>query len=110
MARAGEASYSIEMPGTEELLTDDMRAAVRRLAAVHGAHDVRVFGSTARGDAGPDSDLDLLVDFEPGRSLLDQVALGLDLEELLGRPVDVVTEGGLSGLLRRRIVAEARPL
>ena len=94
----------------EELLTDETRAAIRRLAALHGAYDVRVFGSIARGDADADSDLDLLVDFESGRSLLDQIALGLDLEELLGRRVDVVTEAGLSRLLRRRIMGEARPL
>lgn len=94
----------------EELFTDETRAAIRRLAALHGARDVRVFGSIARGDADPDSDLDLLVDFEPGRSLLDQVALRLDLEELLDRRVDVVTEAGLSRLLRRRIMGEARPL
>lgn len=90
--------------------TDEMRAAVLRLAAQHGARDVRVFGSIPRGEAGPDSDIDLLVAFEPGRSLLDQVALMRDLEELLGRPVDIVTEEGLSWLLRRRIVRDARPL
>jgi uncharacterized protein len=61
---------------TEELRTDETRATVRRVAALHGARDVRVFGSIARGDAGPDSDLDLLVDFEPGRSLLDRIASG----------------------------------
>ena len=110
MAHAGEASYSDHMQVHEELLTDETRAAVRRLAALHGARDVRVFGSIARGEAGPDSDLDLPVDFEPVRSLIDQIALRLDLEELLGRRVDVVTEAGLSPLLRRRIVGEARPL
>ena len=91
-------------------MTDEMRAAVLRLAAQHGARDVRVFGSVARGEAGADSDLDLLVDFEPGRSLLDQVALSQELEALLGRRVDVVTEQGLYWLLRRRILGEARPL
>jgi predicted nucleotidyltransferase len=98
------------MPATTRPLTDEMRTAVLRLAAQHGARDIRVFGSVARGDAGPESDLDLLLDFEPGRSLLDQVALTQDLEALLGRHVDVVTEDGLYWLLRRRIVGEARPL
>ncbi|HUY98543.1 MAG TPA: nucleotidyltransferase family protein [Verrucomicrobiae bacterium] len=56
---------------------------------------VRVFGSVARGDAGPRSDVDLLVDFEPEASLLDQVGLFHDLESLLGVPVDVVSSGGL---------------
>lgn len=98
------------MPVTEEWLTDETVAAIQRLAALHGARDVRVFGSMARGDADPGSDLDLLVDFEPGRSLLDQIAFRLDLEELLDRRVDVVTEAGLSRLLRRRVIGEARPL
>lgn len=110
VAHVDEASQSGHTEVIEELLTDETRTAIRRLAALHGARDVRVFGSIARGDADPDSDLDLLVDFEPGRSLLDQVALRLDLEELLDRRVDVVTEAGLSRLLRRRIMGEARPL
>jgi uncharacterized protein len=63
-----------------------------------------------RGDARADSDLDLLVSLEPGRSLLDVVAIRQDLEDLLGFPVDVVTEGGLSPYLRERILAEALPL
>lgn len=81
-----------------------------RIAAKHGAHNVRVFGSVARGEAGENSDIDLLVELEEGRSLLDQAGLVLDLEELLGRKVDVVTEQGLYWLLRRRILKEARPL
>jgi len=110
VAREREASYSGDMPVTTKALTDEMRAAVLRLATQHGARDIRVFGSVARGDAGADSDLDLLVDLEPGRSLLDQVALTQDLETLLGRHIDVVTEDGLYWLLRRRILSEARPL
>ena len=97
------------MPTTTRPLTGEMRTAVLRVAAQHGARNIRVFGSVARGEAGPDSDLDLLVDFESGRSLLDQVALTQDLERLLGRPVDVVTEDGLYWLLRRRIMGEASP-
>lgn len=83
------------------------RDAILRIAAKHGARDVRVFGSVARGMASETSDLDLLVVMEPGRSLLDLVALNQDLEDVLGRPVDVVTEGGLSPYLRDRILAEA---
>ena len=86
------------------------REEILRIAARHGARNVRVFGSAARGEAGEGSDVDLLVDFEPGRSLLDQAGLVADLEELLGRKVDVVTEAGLYWLLRRRILKEARPL
>ena len=63
-----------------------------------------------RGDAGAESDLDLLVYLEPGRSLLDHVALCQDLEELLGRRVDVVVEGGISSYLRERMLAEAEAL
>ena len=80
------------------------------LAARHGARNVRVFGSIARGDAGPTGDLDLLVDVEPGRTLLDVIALEQDLEQLLGRRVEVLTDGGLSPYLRQRILAEAAEL
>jgi predicted nucleotidyltransferase len=69
---------------------------ILRVAADHGASNVRVFGSVARGTAQPASDVDLLVDFEPGRTLLDHVALWRDLEALLGRSVDVVSAGGLT--------------
>ena len=83
------------------------RDEILRVAAEHGAHNVRVFGSIVRGEAGERSDLDLLVKLEDGRSLLDHVALKQDLEDLLGGEVDVVTEGGLHRLLRERILAEA---
>lgn len=86
------------------------RADVLALAARRGARNVRVFGSIARGDAGPTSDVDLLVDVEPGRSLLDVVGLWQDLEALLGCKVDLVTDGGLSPHLRDRILVEARSL
>ena len=91
-------------------LLKEKREEILRVAAKHGAGNVRVFGSAARGEAKEDSDLDLLVEFAPNRSLLDQSALILDLEDLLGRKVDVVTEGGLYWLLRRRILKEARAL
>lgn len=89
---------------------NDRREEILRIAAEHGARDVRVFGSAARGEWGPESDLDLLVELEPGRTLLDLAALRADLEAALGRPVDVVTEQGLYWLLRRRILKEARAL
>jgi hypothetical protein len=95
---------------TLEELLKEKRPEILQIAAKHGARNVRVFGSAARGDAREDSDVDFLVDFEPGRSLLDHAALTLDLEELLGRKADVVTEGGLYWLLRRRILKEAHPL
>lgn len=86
-----------------------VREAVLDVAARRGARAVRVFGSVARGEATAASDVDLLVEFEPGRSLLDQVHLIADLEELLGTRVDVVAEGGL---LERdgHILAGALPL
>lgn len=86
------------------------REAILRIAAKHGARNVRVFGSTIRQTATDDSDIDILVDLEAGRSLLDQVGLKQELEVLLGRKVDVVVEGGISPYLEERILAEAVPL
>lgn len=91
-------------------LLKSLREEILRIAAKHGAHNVRVFGSVARGEADEKSDIDLLVEFEPERSLLDHAGLVAELEELLGRKVDVVTEKGIYWLLRRRILKEARPL
>jgi uncharacterized protein len=84
-----------------------MRAEILALAARHGATNVRVFGSVARGETDAASDVDFLVDFEPGRSLLDLASLLIDLEDLLGHPVDVVTEPGLKARIRQRVLAEA---
>jgi len=86
------------------------RTQILKIAARHGARKVRVFGSVAREEAQPDSDIDFLVDMESGRSLLDLIELGQDLEELLHRKVDVLTDGGLSPHLEQRIHAEAIPL
>jgi len=85
---------------TLEELRKDKRDAILRICAKHGAYNIRGFGSAARGEAGESSDIDLLVELEPGRSLLDHAALVVDLEEILGRKVDVVTENGVYWLLR----------
>ena len=92
------------------VIVDEKRTEILRIATRHGARNLRVFGSHARGDARQDSDVDLLVDMESGRSLLDLVALGQDLEDLLQRHVDVITRSSLAPALRDRILAEARPL
>jgi predicted nucleotidyltransferase len=89
---------------------NDKREEILRLAALHGARNIRIFGSVARGDAGPDSDLDVLVDMEPGRSLFDMGGLLTDLQELLGCPVDIVTEKGLRERIRDCVLKEAVPL
>ncbi len=86
------------------------RDQILRIAEQYGASNVRIFGSVARGEAQPDSDLDLLVDLEPGRSLLDHIALIQDLEDLLHRKVDVVESQALHARIRNRVLAEAIPL
>ncbi len=86
------------------------RAAILDVALRHGATNVRVFGSVLHGDTHPGSDVDLLVDLEHGRSLLDLGALLMDLTDLLDHEVDVVTENGLRERLRPRVIAEAVPL
>jgi hypothetical protein len=97
------------MPGVDQLLRT-RRADILALAARRGARNVRVFGSAARGQADEASDLDLLVDMEPGRSLLDLGGLWSDLNQLLGIKVDVVTEQGLRESIRERVLREAIPL
>ena len=91
-------------------LLQEKREAILQLAAKHGARNVRVFGSVARHEANEESDIDLLVDTTEHTSPWFPVGLIQDLEELLGRKVDVVTEEGVHWLLRRRIHKEARPL
>lgn len=83
------------------------REKILQIAAKHGARDVQVFGSLARGEAKPDSDLDLLVKLEAGRSLLDLIAVKQDLEDLLGCQVDVVTEAAISPYIREQVLKEA---
>ncbi|MBI4964170.1 MAG: nucleotidyltransferase family protein [Desulfomonile tiedjei] len=91
-------------------LLHEKRDEILELADKHGAINVRVFGSAARGDASASSDIDLLVDMKQGSTLLDLVALWQDLEELFGCKVHVLSEGGISPHLRDRIYSEARPL
>jgi predicted nucleotidyltransferase len=86
------------------------RTDILALALRHGAGNVRVFGSLARGDETEDSDLDLLVTLGEGRSLLDLVGLKQDVEDLVHRPVDVVTDRALSPHIRERVLSEAIPL
>ena len=83
------------------------REDILRTAAEYGAYNVRVFGSVARGEADSQSDIDLLVDMEPSRSLLDLGGLLMDLQDLLGCNVDVVTEDGLRDRIRERVLREA---
>ena len=91
---------------SEDILTT-RRQQILRIAEAHGARNVRVFGSRARGDATASSDVDLLIDLKPGRSLLDIVAIKQDLEELLGSDVDVVTEASLSPYIRSEVLQSA---
>ena len=91
-------------------LLQGKREEILHVAARHGAANVRVFGSVARGSATDASDIDILVDLEPGRSLFDLGAFLEDLKVLLGHPVDVVTEKGLRARIRDRVLQEAIPL
>ena len=95
--------------GIADLLTCK-RPEILRLAQEHGAHNVRIFGSVAKGEAHADSDIDFLVEMDNGRSLLDLIELSQDLETLLQRKVEVLTDQGLSPYLEQRIYAEAVPL
>ncbi len=88
-------------------LLRNKREEILRIAARHGARHIRVFGSVARGEADEQSDVDFLVEMEPGRNLLDMGGLLMDLRELLGRNVDVITERGLRQRIRARVLQEA---
>jgi len=85
----------------------EKRDEILAIASRHGARDLRIFGSRARGEGKPGSDVDLLIRLEAGRTLLDIVAIKQDLEDLLGCKVDVVTEGAVSHLIRSKVLAEA---
>ncbi len=95
---------------TLQELRDRRREEILRVAARRGARNVRVFGSVARGDNDEKSDVDFLVEMEPGHTLFDLSGLLLDLESLLHVSVDVVTERGLRPRVRERVLAEAVPL
>jgi predicted nucleotidyltransferase len=91
-------------------LLQENRDRILQIAARHGAYNVRVFGSAAKGAAGPDSDVDILVDVGPAHSAWFPAGLILDLEALLEREVDVVTEEALHWYIRDRVLTEAVPL
>jgi hypothetical protein len=91
-------------------IVEEKRAAILQIARRHGAGNVRVFGSAARGDLRPDSDIDFLVDVGETHSSWFPAGLVVDLEELLGRKVDVLTEDAVYPPLRKHILAEAFPL
>jgi uncharacterized protein len=95
--------------GLTELLREK-RQEILTIAAKHGAYNVRIFGSVARGEADAASDVDILVELEPGRSLFDLGGVLMDLENLLGCKVDVVTVRGLRKRIRERVLKEAVPL
>lgn len=88
----------------------EKREEILQVAARRGARNVRVFGSVARGEADAESDIDLLIEMEPGRSLFDMGGLLSDLEVLLGQRVDVVTEKGMRPRVREQALREAVPL
>ena len=95
---------------TLDTLRAERKEEILRLAERRGAHNLRVFGSVARGEANESSDLDLLVAWEPGRSLLDHAGLVQDLQELLGMKVHVGTEKSLHWYVRDKVLREATPL
>jgi predicted nucleotidyltransferase len=86
------------------------RDEILRIAAKHGARNIRVFGSVVRGEARAESNVDFLIDAGPVTSSWFPAGLIVDLQDLLGRPVDVVTEKGLNPLIRDRVLEEAIPL
>ncbi|MCP5118817.1 MAG: nucleotidyltransferase family protein [bacterium] len=95
---------------TLSTLRFEKRSAILRLADQHGARNVRVFGSVVHGENGPDSDVDFLVDLDPGRTLFDLGGLLTDLRELLGVEVDLVEGGCIHPYIKDRVLAEAVPL
>jgi hypothetical protein len=91
-------------------LLNAKRDEIRSIAANHGAFNIRIFGSVVRGEDGPDSDIDFLIDAGPTTSSWFPAGLILDLEKILGRPVEVVTEKALHPYIREQVLREAIPL
>lgn len=91
-------------------LLHEKRDDIRSIAAKHGAYNIRIFGSVVRGQAGPDSDIDFLIDVGPTTSSWFPAGLILDLEEILGRRVEIVTDKALNPHIRDRVLREAIPL
>jgi len=85
----------------------ELRAQIIQIIKLHGATQPKLFGSLARGTAGPNSDLDILISLNAGRSLLDIIAIKQDLEDLLGCKVDVMTEAAISPYIRAQVLQEA---
>ena len=95
---------------TIEQLVHEKRDEVQRIAAKHGARNIRVFGSVARGEIKAESDVDLLVTFSKPTSLLKMVGLERELSATIGRKVDLLTTKSVSPYLRNRILKESRPI
>ena len=110
---AGQMEHEMIEAGSEQNISQTLqerRTDILRIAERYGAYNVRIFGSVVRGEATADSDVDFLVDMDSDRSLFDLGGLLLDLQNLLGREVDVVTEKALHWYIRDRVLAEAKPL
>ena len=95
---------------TLDMLRQEKKADILRIAEMHGCRNVRVFGSVATGENRPESDVDFLVDLDGGRGLLDLGGLLSDLQKLLGTDVDVLESGCIHPYIRSRVLAEAVPL
>ena len=93
--------------GLDALLSEDLSARVRELGERYGVRRIRVFGSMARWEAQQDSDIDLLVEYQPGHGGFAFVEFCEQVERLLGRKVDVVTERSLHPMIRERVLAQA---